>query len=123
MTAARVLCTFAGGSGHADPLVPVAVALRDAGHEVAFHGRRSGASTVVERGFTLFPDPDEAPGDPRSIAPLEPIDRAREERDFRAGFAERLARSRSTKVTETRGHVGARRDRVRRSRLRGDARR
>jgi UDP:flavonoid glycosyltransferase YjiC (YdhE family) len=100
MTASRILCTFAGGAGHADPLIPVAMALRDAGHEVAFHGRRSGASTVIERGFDLFPDPDEAPGDPRTIAALTPIDRVREERDFRAGFADRIARARSARLLE-----------------------
>jgi UDP:flavonoid glycosyltransferase YjiC (YdhE family) len=97
----RVLFTFAGGSGHADPLVPIALAIRAAGHEVAFHGRRSGAATAVERGFALFADLAEAPGDPRSIAPLAPVDRGREERDFRAGFAERLARARAAKIEET----------------------
>jgi UDP:flavonoid glycosyltransferase YjiC (YdhE family) len=97
MPAARILCTFAGGAGHADPLVPVAAAMRDAGHEVAFHGRRSGAGTAMERGFPVFVDPEEAPGDPRTIAPLEPVDRGREER-LLTGFTDRIARARATKI-------------------------
>jgi UDP:flavonoid glycosyltransferase YjiC (YdhE family) len=97
MPAVRVLCTFAGGAGHADPLVPVALALRGAGHEVAFHGRRSGAGTAMGQGLPLFVDADEAPGDPRTIKPLEPIDRGREER-LLSGFTDRIARARAAKI-------------------------
>ena len=43
----RVLFTFAGGSGHADPLVPIAEAVRAAGHDVAFFGRRSAATVLI----------------------------------------------------------------------------
>ena len=57
MATLRVLCAFVGGAGHADPLVPVAMALRETGHEVAFHGRRSGAGTAIGRGFPLFVGP------------------------------------------------------------------
>jgi UDP:flavonoid glycosyltransferase YjiC (YdhE family) len=32
----RALFTYAGGSGHAEPLVPFAAALREVGHAVAF---------------------------------------------------------------------------------------
>jgi hypothetical protein len=73
------------------------MALRDAGHEVAFHGRRSGAGTAMGRGFPLFVDPDEAPGDPRTIKPLEPVDREREERRL-TGFTDRIARARAAKI-------------------------
>jgi UDP:flavonoid glycosyltransferase YjiC (YdhE family) len=35
----RFLLTFAGGSGHFEPLLPIARAAREAGHVVAFSGR------------------------------------------------------------------------------------
>ena len=35
----RMLFTFAGGSGHLEPLLPIARAARAAGHLVAFAGR------------------------------------------------------------------------------------
>ena len=37
---ARVLFRFVGGTGHAEPMVPIARALRDAGHRVALAGPR-----------------------------------------------------------------------------------
>jgi hypothetical protein len=35
----RILFAFAGGSGHPEPLVPIAPAAQAAGHSVAFAGR------------------------------------------------------------------------------------
>jgi UDP:flavonoid glycosyltransferase YjiC (YdhE family) len=35
----RILFTFAGGSGHLEPLIPIARAAEAAGHTVAFSGR------------------------------------------------------------------------------------
>ena len=35
----RILFAFAGGSGHLEPLVPIARAAKAAGHSVAFAGR------------------------------------------------------------------------------------
>jgi len=35
----RMLFAFAGGSGHLEPLVPIARAAKAAGHSVAFAGR------------------------------------------------------------------------------------
>ncbi len=96
----RVLFTYAGGSGHADPLVPIAVALRAAGHDVAFFGRRSAAAALDANGFTLFPDTDDralAAGDDAPITPLLELDMEREYRDLR-GFADRIARARMARV-------------------------
>ncbi len=102
----RVLCTYAGGSGHADPLVPVAEAVRAAGHDVAFFGRRSAAAALDADGFTLFADADDralAAGDDAPITPLLELDMEREYRDLR-GFADRIARARMARVLELAEH-------------------
>jgi UDP:flavonoid glycosyltransferase YjiC (YdhE family) len=96
----RVLFTYAGGSGHADPLVPIAVAVRAAGHDVAFFGRRSADAALDAEGFTLFADTDDralAAGDDAPITPLLELDLEREYRDLR-GFADRIARARMARV-------------------------
>jgi UDP:flavonoid glycosyltransferase YjiC (YdhE family) len=101
----RVLFTYAGGSGHADPLVPVADEVRAAGHDVAFFGRRS-AATLDANGFTLFPDTDDralAAGDDAPITPLLELDMEREYRDLR-GFADRIARARMAGTLELAEH-------------------
>jgi len=96
---ARIVFAFAGGSGHADPLVPIATVARAAGHDVAFFGRRSGAGTAEAAGFELLIDPDEAPGDPTRIAPLVEIDMEREYRVVLGrGFADRIARARAGRL-------------------------
>ncbi len=102
----RILCTYAGGSGHADPLVPVADAVRAAGHDVAFFGRRSAAAALDANGFTLFPDTDDralAAGDDAPITPLLELDMEREYRDLR-GFADRIARARMAGTLELADH-------------------
>jgi len=65
----RVLCTFFArvGLGHFLPLVPVAAALRDAGHTVAFAAPASYASQIAAAGFDAVAaganliDPEVAP--------------------------------------------------------------
>src|ERR671934_8050 len=49
----RLLFAFAGGTGHAEPLLPLARAAAAAGYTVAFTGRRSAVGP--ELGFALFP--------------------------------------------------------------------
>ncbi len=51
----RALFTTTAGSGHFHPLVPVAQALTEAGHEVAFAAPRSFGPTVEASGFRAFP--------------------------------------------------------------------
>jgi UDP:flavonoid glycosyltransferase YjiC (YdhE family) len=86
----RVLCTFVGGTGHAEPIVPVARALRDAGHTVAFAGHVDPVAhldfeTIVTSG---------TPGTPPERRPLVEPDQAGEERVIRDHFAGSAARSR-----------------------------
>lgn len=51
----RVLFTTQPAEGHFHPLVPLAQALRVAGHEVAFAGARSFCPTIEASGFRPFP--------------------------------------------------------------------
>jgi MGT family glycosyltransferase len=60
----RVLFTCLPQSGHFHPLVPIARALRDAGHEVAFACPAGFAPTVEAAGFTAFPAGFEERGQP-----------------------------------------------------------
>jgi UDP:flavonoid glycosyltransferase YjiC (YdhE family) len=96
----RMLFTFAGGAGHAEPLVPIARAGVAAGHEVAFAGRPWVVARLAERGFAGFPDTGDPVGEPTAITPLVPFDAAREERLLREGFAWFHARRRATVILE-----------------------
>jgi UDP:flavonoid glycosyltransferase YjiC (YdhE family) len=96
----RILFTFAGGFGHAEPLVPVAAAARAAGHEVAFLGRASVLARLAERGFAVLSDgfpPDE---ERTEITPLMAPDAEYERQVLRTGFAGDYARRRSARVAE-----------------------
>lgn len=84
----RVLLTFAGGRGHAVPLLPLARALRAAGHVVGCNGRAAVVAELHELGEPL-PDPDDTGPEPTAIAPLLAPDVAREEAVLRDGFAAR----------------------------------
>jgi UDP:flavonoid glycosyltransferase YjiC (YdhE family) len=94
----RILFTFAGGSGHANPLVPIAKALRTAGHAVAFAGLRSGAAVVEAHGFNLFAGPEGAGNEPPTITPLVALDVEREYRVLRDHYAGRWARFQAARV-------------------------
>ena len=50
----RVLLSFVGGNGHAEPMVPIAHVLRDAGHTVAFVGHPRYLPALEARGFLSF---------------------------------------------------------------------
>jgi UDP:flavonoid glycosyltransferase YjiC (YdhE family) len=96
----RVLFTFSGGFGHAEPMVPVAGAARAMGHTVAFLGRASVLDRLAERGFGVLSDgfpPDEARTE---ITPLMAPDAEYEAEVLRSGFAGEYARRRATRVTE-----------------------
>lgn len=51
----RVLFTTLAASGHIHPLIPLATALRDAGHEVGFACAEAGRPTIEHSGFRFFP--------------------------------------------------------------------
>ena len=94
----RILFTFAGGAGHAEPLVPIARAAVAAGHTVAFDGRASVAADLEAGGFSVFGDASEIGDPPRSRMPLA-VNAQQEDLVLRYGFADRVARARATRVT------------------------
>jgi UDP:flavonoid glycosyltransferase YjiC (YdhE family) len=96
----RVLFTFAGGSGHAEPLVPIASAVRAAGHSVAVAGRHASVAPLEAHGFTLFPEAPDPPAGPATITPLLEVDMDREYRDLRSAYAGRFARAAATRLLE-----------------------
>lgn len=89
----RILFSFAGGRGHFEPLVPIALAARDAGHTVAVTGEPALLETVQAAGFTGFASGSNTSRTTRG--PLEPLDPAREDRALRDGYAGRLAHARA----------------------------
>jgi UDP:flavonoid glycosyltransferase YjiC (YdhE family) len=93
----RFLFAFAGNSGHFHPLVPIANAAQAAGHTVAVAGRPLMVPAIEAAGFTAFASGTDAGGTPIR-APLRRLDPAREDRDFRDGFARRIARERAADV-------------------------
>jgi UDP:flavonoid glycosyltransferase YjiC (YdhE family) len=94
----RILFTFAGGSGHLEPLVPIARVVREAGHVVAFSGRSGVAGRVRELGFEMFVTGPPGPEAPSMRTPLLEVDLEREARVLREGFAGRIARERAAGV-------------------------
>jgi UDP:flavonoid glycosyltransferase YjiC (YdhE family) len=100
VSASRVLFTFAGGSGHFLPLVPLARAARAAGHAVAFAGQAGMVGTVEAAGFTAFDAGGPTLLDPGKRRPLLAVDPEREALAVRDGFAGRTARERVPAITD-----------------------
>jgi UDP:flavonoid glycosyltransferase YjiC (YdhE family) len=94
----RMLFAFAGGSGHMEPLVPIARAAAGAGHTVAFTGRPAAAARAEELGFSYFATGSNARNTPATRTRLRKLDLERELREFRAGFAGWIARERAADV-------------------------
>jgi MGT family glycosyltransferase len=93
----RILFAFAGGRGHAEPLVPIARAAEAAGREVAFAGRAAYVPEIEALGFRAFAvGPTAAP----QRAPLVGYDMEHEERILRDVFAGWAARSHAAGVLE-----------------------
>jgi UDP:flavonoid glycosyltransferase YjiC (YdhE family) len=92
----RILFAFVGGSGHFDPLVPIARAAEAAGHTVVFTGEPAMIPAVGSAGFTGFatgPDLSQT-----ELLPLLDVDAEREDRTLVDGFAGSTARSRAADI-------------------------
>src|SRR5262245_55950472 len=96
----RILFTFAGGSGHFEPLVPIARAAEVVGHTVAFAGQAVMISAIEAAGFTAFATAGATLSSAPERLPLLKLDLDREDRDLREGFATRLARKRVVAIIE-----------------------
>jgi len=97
-SALRMLFTFAGGSGHFIPMVPVARAAERAGHIVAFGSQAALTATVERAGFTAFDTAGVTFRDDRARSPLLKLDMEREYRAVRDGYAGRTARTRTPAI-------------------------
>ncbi len=90
----RMLFTFAGGSGHLEPLVPLARAAEVAGHTVAFAGRPWMVPKVEALGFPAFAAGSDVGLTPKR-RPLAEIDVEREIGSVGGGFGYRIAGERA----------------------------
>lgn len=100
----RLLVSFVGGLGHLAPLLPVACAARDAGHEVAVAGSGGLVARIQEHGLAAYatspqPHHDQAP---TSVTrrPLEVMDAPAAETEFAQNFASRGARRMASAMPE-----------------------
>jgi UDP:flavonoid glycosyltransferase YjiC (YdhE family) len=91
----RILFTFAGGSGHFEPLAPVARAAVAAGHTVAVAGQPAMMQMVAAAGFTAFATGGATLGGASKRLPLLKVDLEREDRALRDSYAGRIARERA----------------------------
>jgi len=91
----RILFTFAGGSGHLEPLLPIARAAEAAGHAVAFAGRPWMIPKVEALGFCGFATGSDVGLAPERL-PLAAVDVERDMRDVGDGFGRRVARERAS---------------------------
>ena len=94
----RIPFTFAGGTGHFLPLVPVARAAERAGHAVAFAGQDGMVPTIHAAGFTALASGGASLLSTDERAPLLVVDPEREARAIRNTFAGRIARERADSI-------------------------
>jgi UDP:flavonoid glycosyltransferase YjiC (YdhE family) len=96
----RILFSFAGGSGHMEPLTPLARAAQAAGHVVAFAGQPAMQAAIEAAGFAAFDTAGATVGDTPERLPLLKLDMEREEGALRDGYAGRIARERAASLLE-----------------------
>ena len=94
----RLLCTFAGGTGHFLPLLPVARSARARGHEIAFAGQAGMVATVEEAGFPAFDTGGDTLLGATKRIPLRPVDLEDEVRVVREVYAGTVAFERASAV-------------------------
>jgi len=93
----RILFTFAGGSGHLEPLIPLARAAEAERHRVAFAGRPWMIPQVHAAGFVAFAAGSDAGLTPKRL-PLAQMDPDQDMRDVGDGFGRRIARERAADI-------------------------
>lgn len=95
-----MLFTFAGGTGHFLPLVPIARASVAAGHAVAFAGQAGMVAAVEDSGFTAFDSGGPTLLDVSVRTPLLELDMDREVAALRDAYAGSVARERAANLRE-----------------------
>lgn len=91
----RILLSFAGGTGHFRPLLPLARALVERGREAAFAAQPAMLPAIAEAGFAGFATGGATLRDATTRTALLPPDMAREARAVQRGFAGRVAAERA----------------------------
>jgi UDP:flavonoid glycosyltransferase YjiC (YdhE family) len=94
----RILFSFAGGNGHVVPLLPIALAAKDAGHDLAFASQAAMLPQVEAAGFTAFATGGATVGAIPERLPLLRLDLEREAYALREGYARQIARERAGAV-------------------------
>ncbi|MEP7053796.1 MAG: glycosyltransferase [Actinomycetota bacterium] len=90
----QVLFSFVGGTGHAQPMVPVAQALRAAGHSVSFTGEARYLTPLRALGFQTLVAEGSPEAKPFRRLPLVPPNQDEEDRVLRELFATAIPRRR-----------------------------
>lgn len=93
----RMLFTFAGGSGHLEPLLPIARAAELAGHTVALAGRPWMIPEVETLGFPAFAAGSDVGRTPKRL-PLAEVNLDRDILAAGNGFGGRIARERAVDI-------------------------
>jgi len=99
----RFLFTFAGGTGHFLPTLPIAKAIAGRGHEVAFACQAGMVPSVEAAGFAALESGGMTLLGPKERRPLLPVDRIREQRVVRVTFAGSIARERAGRLRDLAG--------------------
>jgi UDP:flavonoid glycosyltransferase YjiC (YdhE family) len=94
----RILATFVGGWGHAEPLLAVARVAARRGHAVTFAGQSAVVPRLAELGFDTVAVGPATVGPERR--PLVPVDRDNERRVIRDHFAGTIADFRARALAE-----------------------
>lgn len=97
----KILFAFIGGNGHFQPLVPIAYAVKSAGHSVVIACSHSMLPIVEATGFACLPLGN-APQTTSKVEriDLRPLNIEREEYDLRENFARRGAQARVPNMIE-----------------------
>ncbi|GAA1518135.1 glycosyltransferase [Kribbella lupini] len=103
----RALFSFAGGNGHALPLIPIARALAVRGHEVLFTCQPAMLDTVRAAGFDAVDSGGTTLTSASYRGPLVATERGAEVRAIREGFAGRVARERAPRIVDVGVDFGA----------------
>ena len=96
----RALFTFVGGTGHAEPMVPVARALQHAGHTVAFAGQARYLPALERQGFATLAVEGCSDTAPLERRPLKEPSQADEDRVLREHYATEVPRRRVARYLE-----------------------
>jgi len=89
----RVIASFVGGWGHAEPLLPIAAWARYLGHRVTFAGQAAFRERIIRMGYEFdVVGPDTLATTPQPLVPVDrQAERAAMREHFIAGFGHRRA--------------------------------